>query len=60
MSATIAGYCQFQLLSQVNYTLTYFAEHRLSQKKFTFEPEIAQVVCADEILLGRVEVYQWI
>ncbi len=26
MSATIAGYCQFQLLSQVNYTLTYFAE----------------------------------
>jgi DDE superfamily endonuclease len=30
MSATIAGYCQFQLLSQVNYTLTYFAEHSKS------------------------------
>ncbi|MGH2414475.1 MAG: IS701 family transposase [Microcystaceae cyanobacterium] len=27
MSATIAGYCQFQLSSQVNYTLTYFADH---------------------------------
>lgn len=26
MSATIAEYCQFQLLSQVNYTLTYFAD----------------------------------
>lgn len=26
MTATLAGYCQFQLLSQVNYTLTYFAD----------------------------------